>query len=291
MPKQPIIGQYRTVRPAISVRFARLADRRSMTTFMPYDVLPPARLDPLRMAAAAYLARYKGQSRTHTECDLRAFLRWCVERAIDPLNTTRPYIELCVRWMQEERHYAPSTVSRRLSTVDGGRLAPALSTAYSSTPPPSMTAAHPVTTLSPTLGLSHRSSKRCSTPPSSPRTPDPAATQHRLILTLGSFQPGRFVGGLVIGRRAGAGLRLGELVMSSPMGRRARLRPTGERHAQGLGQRLAQGGTTRAGSSLHRKVKVLCVRAFQIFTPAELVSGRGRCPLQRGVVQSVAVDS
>jgi hypothetical protein len=59
----------------------------------------------------------------------------------------------------------------------------------------------------------------------------------------------------------------------------------------GLGQRLAQGGTTRAGSSLHRKVKVLCVRAFQIFTPAELVSGRGRCPLQRGVVQSVAVDS
>jgi hypothetical protein len=41
-----------------------------MTTFMPYDVLPPARLDPPRIAAAAYLARYKGQFRIHTECDL-----------------------------------------------------------------------------------------------------------------------------------------------------------------------------------------------------------------------------
>jgi integrase/recombinase XerD len=76
-----------------------------MTTFKPYDVLPPARLDPLRLAAAAYPARYKGQSRVHTECDLRAYLRWCAERAVDPLNTSRPYVELYVRWMQEERHY------------------------------------------------------------------------------------------------------------------------------------------------------------------------------------------
>jgi integrase len=58
-----------------------------MTTFLPYDVLPPARLDPLHLAAAAYLARYKGQSRIHTECDLRAYLRWCAERSVDPLHS------------------------------------------------------------------------------------------------------------------------------------------------------------------------------------------------------------
>jgi site-specific recombinase XerD len=125
-----------------------------MTTFMPYDVLPPARLDPLRMAAAAYLARYKGQSRIHTECDLHAYLRWCVERAVDPLNTTRPYIELYVRWMQEERHYAPSTVSRRLSTVAGFYRTCVVDGLLEHSP-----AEHvrrpPVTTLSPTLGLSH----------------------------------------------------------------------------------------------------------------------------------------
>jgi integrase/recombinase XerD len=125
-----------------------------MTTFLPYDVLPPARLDPLRMAAAAYLARYKGQSRIHTECDLRAYLRWCVEHAVDPLNTSRPYLELYVRWMQEERRYAPSTVSRRLSTVAGFYRTCVIDGVLEHSP-----AEHvrrpPVTTLSPTLGLSH----------------------------------------------------------------------------------------------------------------------------------------
>jgi hypothetical protein len=77
-----------------------------MTTFLPYDVLPPARLDPLRLAAAAYLARYKGQSRIHTECDLRAYLRWCTDRSVDPLKTSRPQLEHYGRCMQEERRYA-----------------------------------------------------------------------------------------------------------------------------------------------------------------------------------------
>jgi site-specific recombinase XerD len=90
-----------------------------MTTSFAGAVLPPVRLDPLRLAAAAYLARFKGQSRMHTESDLRAFLIWCVEHGVDPLATTRPYIELYVRWMQEHRRLAASTVSRRLSVVAG----------------------------------------------------------------------------------------------------------------------------------------------------------------------------
>jgi site-specific recombinase XerD len=34
----------------------------------------------LHLAAAAYLARFKGMSREHTDSDLRAFLSWCAGR-------------------------------------------------------------------------------------------------------------------------------------------------------------------------------------------------------------------
>jgi hypothetical protein len=36
--------------------------------------------DVLRRAVAGYLTGYKGLSRSHTESDLRVFLRWCTER-------------------------------------------------------------------------------------------------------------------------------------------------------------------------------------------------------------------
>src|SRR3954451_1375887 len=73
----------------------------------------------LRLAVAAYLARFKGQSRVHTESDLRGYLLWCQSRGLDPLAATRPHIELYVRWLQEVRRYRPSTVSRRMSMVAG----------------------------------------------------------------------------------------------------------------------------------------------------------------------------
>src|SRR3954451_23081059 len=73
----------------------------------------------LRLAVAAYLARFKGQSRVHTESDLRGYLLWCQSRQLDPLAATRPHIELYVRWLQEVRRYRPSTVSRRRSVVAG----------------------------------------------------------------------------------------------------------------------------------------------------------------------------
>lgn len=55
----------------------------------------------LRIAVAAYLARFKGQSRVHTESDLRLFLTWCGHQGLDPLVAQRPHIELFLRWMQE----------------------------------------------------------------------------------------------------------------------------------------------------------------------------------------------
>jgi integrase len=75
--------------------------------------------DPLRLALAAYLARFKGSSRKHTESDLRCFLAWCAEHGPDPLAARRPHLELYIRWMQEIRRFKPSTVSRRFSVVAG----------------------------------------------------------------------------------------------------------------------------------------------------------------------------
>src|SRR3982751_2227814 len=73
----------------------------------------------LRAVFAAYLGRYRGQTRLHTESDLRVFLRWCTDQDLDPLAETRVDIERYLRWRQDVRRYQPSTVSRRLSVVVG----------------------------------------------------------------------------------------------------------------------------------------------------------------------------
>src|SRR5680860_641343 len=96
--------------------------RLRMTSFIvPAGAGDHAVLDDalLPLATAAYLARFKGLSREHTDSDLRAFLNWCVGRGIEPLQAQRAQLELYVRWMQETRRYKPSTVSRRTSVLSG----------------------------------------------------------------------------------------------------------------------------------------------------------------------------
>jgi len=80
---------------------------------------PALSIDQLRLAVAAYLARFKGSSREHTASDLRCYLSWCAERDMDPLAARRPHLELYIRWMQEVRRFKPSTVSRRFSVTAG----------------------------------------------------------------------------------------------------------------------------------------------------------------------------
>jgi hypothetical protein len=53
--------------------------------------------DQLRLAVAAYLARFKGSSREHTESDLRCYLLWCAESNLDPLAAQRLHLELYIR--------------------------------------------------------------------------------------------------------------------------------------------------------------------------------------------------
>jgi hypothetical protein len=122
----------------------------------------------LRLAVAAYLARFTGQSRQHTESDLRCYLSWCAERALDPLAARRPHLELYIRWMQEIRRFKPSTVSRRFSVV-AGSTRPASSTACLSTHPPSTSAAPRCPRNRPPWGSLTCSSRRCSPPPGSHR--------------------------------------------------------------------------------------------------------------------------
>jgi integrase/recombinase XerD len=67
----------------------------------------------LRLAASAYLGRYTGTSRGHSESDLRIYLAWCAERDLAPLAVGRQQV------MQEVRRFKPSTVSRRMAVVTG----------------------------------------------------------------------------------------------------------------------------------------------------------------------------
>jgi hypothetical protein len=75
--------------------------------------------DQLRLAVAAYLARFKGSSREHTESDLRCYLTWCAGHTLDPLAVQRAHLELYIWWMQETRRFKPSTISRRFSVTAG----------------------------------------------------------------------------------------------------------------------------------------------------------------------------
>lgn len=110
--------------------------------------------DPLRRAVAAHLTRYTGTTRVHTESDLRAFLTWCQERELEPLSATRVHVELYIRWMQEVRHYAPATVSRRISVLAGFFQTAVIDGVLPASPAEHVRRPH-VPPESPTLGLTH----------------------------------------------------------------------------------------------------------------------------------------
>src|ERR1700727_3133504 len=110
--------------------------------------------DRLRLAVAAYLARFKGSSRAHTESDLRCYLTWCAERRLDPLAARRPHLELYIRWMQEIRRFKPSTVSRRFS-VTAGFYRPCVLDGILEHSPAEHVRRPAVPAESPTLGFTH----------------------------------------------------------------------------------------------------------------------------------------
>jgi hypothetical protein len=72
-----------------------------MMTFTDLTSVPVDRLvrftHQLHLAAVAYLARFTGPSRQHTESDLRCYLSWCAEGGPGTLTVRRPHLELYMR--------------------------------------------------------------------------------------------------------------------------------------------------------------------------------------------------
>lgn len=106
------------------------------------------------LAAAGYLAGYTGLTRVAYANDLRAFLQWCDDNHLHPFEAKRVHIEVFVRWLQEFKQHAPSTVSRRVSVVVGFyRLA--VIDEFIVTSPAQYIRRPKVPFESPTLGLTH----------------------------------------------------------------------------------------------------------------------------------------
>ena len=134
---------------------------------VPSDPLAPF-TNQLRLAVDAYLARFKGSSREHTESDLRCYLTWCAERGLDPLAARRPHLELYIRWMREICRFKPSTVSRRFSVTAGFYRTCVIDGIMEHSPAKHLRRPA-VPAESPTLGFTHLQFKPCSRPPGSRR--------------------------------------------------------------------------------------------------------------------------
>lgn len=74
--------------------------------------------DPVHLAIAGFLARYREPTRGGYAIDLRCFFRWCDSAGLAPFEAKRPHLEVFARQL-EESGLALSTVKRRLSTVAG----------------------------------------------------------------------------------------------------------------------------------------------------------------------------
>jgi integrase/recombinase XerD len=137
-----------------SVRGA-LADLECMTTLLK-PAMDGAAIssDQLTVVVAAFLGRYRGQTRLHTSSDLGCFLAWYADSGLAPLSVPRPHLELYLRWMQETWTFRPSTVSRRFSVVAGFYCTAVIDGVLDASPAEHVR--RPVMPPeSPTLGLTH----------------------------------------------------------------------------------------------------------------------------------------
>jgi site-specific recombinase XerD len=74
--------------------------------------------DPLKLAVAGYLSRYKGSTLKDFTHDLKVYLDWCDRNGLRPLEAMRGHVELYVRWL-EGTGWAGSTINRRVTVVAG----------------------------------------------------------------------------------------------------------------------------------------------------------------------------
>jgi len=111
------------------------------TVVMIPEPIPP--LGEVHLAAAGSLARYSGKTRIDYALDLKTYFVWCAARGTEVFAMARPHLELYVRWMEEDRGYAPATTARASSPprplaamLRLGSVTSLLATTTSSTSPP-----------------------------------------------------------------------------------------------------------------------------------------------------------
>jgi site-specific recombinase XerD len=80
---------------------------------------PSPAMTRAEIAAAGFLARYSGATFKAYTDDLRLFFGWAATHGLDPLQVTRPHLELYGRHLETERGNGPSTVHRRLTVLRG----------------------------------------------------------------------------------------------------------------------------------------------------------------------------
>jgi integrase len=75
---------------------------------------------PAELAAAGYLARYRGGTRETYKTALKILFNWCAGLGVDPLEgMRRPVLELFARYLEDERRNSPATVAHHLSIIRG----------------------------------------------------------------------------------------------------------------------------------------------------------------------------
>ena len=75
---------------------------------------------PAELAAAGYLARYRGGTRETYKVSLKLLFNWCAGLGVDPLDgMRRPVLELFARYLEDERKNSPATVAHHLSIIRG----------------------------------------------------------------------------------------------------------------------------------------------------------------------------
>jgi len=75
--------------------------------------------DSITPLVAAFLLAYEGATRAAYGRDLRTWLSWCDDHAIDPLAVQRAHVDAYARTLTEVDGRSPATVARHLSTLAG----------------------------------------------------------------------------------------------------------------------------------------------------------------------------
>lgn len=83
---------------------------------LPSSAAGLAAMDPLELAAMGFLARYRGLTLDAYTLDLKTYFAWCADHQLQPLQATRPHLELFIRHL-EQTGLASATVNRRFNTV------------------------------------------------------------------------------------------------------------------------------------------------------------------------------